>query len=130
MIRDAVERVRDVLPSDGAAFTANRDAREVVALNLLIAIQEAIDLAAHWIADAGLVVPGTHRELFTRLADRGVIPADLGSRLAAASGMRNIIAHQYGTVDWSRVHAAASSGLVDLEALCNEMARQTHGGGS
>lgn len=127
IIRDAVERVREVLPPEAALFVADRGTREIVALNLLVAIQESIDLAAHWIADAGLAVPGTQRELFDRLADHGIVSRDLASRLSAACGMRNVIAHQYGTVDWVRVHGAATSDLSDLEALCESAARQALG---
>jgi hypothetical protein len=31
--------------------------REVVILNLFVALQECLSLAAHWLADAGLDVP-------------------------------------------------------------------------
>ena len=96
----------------------------------IVAIQESIDLAAHWIADSGLIVPGTQRELFARLAEQGIIPQDLASRLGAACGMRNVIAHQHGTVDWLRVHATASSDLGDLEALCEAAAREAIGDGA
>ena len=128
-VRDAVARVREILPTDVAGFIANRNAREIVALNLLVAIQESIDLAAHWIADAGRAVPGTQRELFAELAAQGVVTQALADRLAAACGMRNVIAHQYGTVDWVRLHAAAASDLDDLEALCQAAARAALAGG-
>ena len=98
-IRDAVARIRQVLPPDAAAFAADRSSREIVALNLLTCIQDAVDLAAHWVSDAGLAIPGSHRELFLKLAERAVITDELAQRLARASGMRNLIAHQYGTVD-------------------------------
>ena len=121
-IRDAVARIRQVMPADAATFAADRSTREIVALNLVVAIQDMIDLAAHRIADAGLIVPGTHRDLFAKLADERVIPAELAARLAAASGMRNLIVHQYGTVDWLRLFDAASAELGDLEAYCAALA--------
>lgn len=128
-IRDAIDRVRGVVPPDVSAFVGDRDAREIAALNLMVAVQECIDLAAHWIADAGRKVPGTQREMFAGLADQGLITAQLAERLAAACGMRNVIAHQYGTIDWIRVHAAASSDLDDLESLCHAAAREALDGG-
>ena len=39
-IRDAVARIRGVLPPHPASFAADRDAREIVALNLLVRIQD------------------------------------------------------------------------------------------
>ena len=52
-VRDATDRVRAVLPASVEAFTADRTTREVVTLNLLVAIQDCLDLATHWLADAG-----------------------------------------------------------------------------
>jgi uncharacterized protein YutE (UPF0331/DUF86 family) len=49
----------------------------VVVLNLFVAIQTCLDLAAHWLADAGWDVPRRHGELFLVLADHDVIPRPL-----------------------------------------------------
>ncbi|MBI1959753.1 MAG: DUF86 domain-containing protein, partial [Candidatus Rokubacteria bacterium] len=56
-VRDAVTRIRAVLPASREAFEADRTAREVVVLNLFVAIQVCLDLAAHWLADEGWDVP-------------------------------------------------------------------------
>ncbi len=106
-IRSAIERIRDVLPSSPETFLADRTAREVVTLNLFLALQESIALAMHWLADEGWDVPQTHGEAFAALAQRGVIDAPLASRLRAAAGLRNLIAHQYGVIDFSRIFAVA-----------------------
>jgi len=121
-IRDAVDRIRTVLPQTVDAFLEDRTAREIVMLNLFLALQEAISIAAHWIADEGWSVPATHGEMFTTLADRGVLTAPLANRLRAAAGLRNLIAHQYGVLDSRRVHAIASADLDDLLVLCRELA--------
>lgn len=67
-VRDAVARVRSVLPPSPNLFAADRTAREVVVLNL--------------------------------------------------------IAHQYGVLDWTRIHALASERLDDLLTFCDELARR------
>jgi len=56
-VQDAVVRIREVLPASADAFVADRTAREVVALNLFVALQECLSLAAHWLADEGMEVP-------------------------------------------------------------------------
>ena len=56
-IRDAVARVREVLPDSADAFRADRTAREVVMLNLFIGLQQSISLATHWVADEEWDVP-------------------------------------------------------------------------
>jgi uncharacterized protein YutE (UPF0331/DUF86 family) len=121
-VRDAVDRIRSVLPADSDVFAADRTTREVVVLNLFVALQECLSLAAHWLADEGLDVPQSYAELFRRLGERGVIPPDLAHRLAAASGLRNLVAHQYGVLNWTRIHAIASERLADLLAFCDVLA--------
>ena len=123
-VRDATARVRGVLPVSPDAFAADRTAREVVTLNLFVAIQACLDLAAHWLADAGWDMPGTYADVFAALAEHGVIPRELGTRLASAAAFRNLVAHQYGILDWRRVHALAASDLGDLDAFCAELARR------
>jgi uncharacterized protein YutE (UPF0331/DUF86 family) len=126
-IRDAVVRIRQVLPPEAAAFEADRTTREVVILNLFVALQETVALATHWLADAGLDVPGSYREIFLSLAERDRIPRDLAPRLASAAGFRNLVAHQYGALDPARVHAMASRELGDLLAFCDVASRAAAG---
>lgn len=122
-VRDAVDRIRLVLPPDAGTFEADRTIREVVILNLFVALQETVSLATHWLADAGLDVPGSYREIFLALVERAKVPPDLAQRLAAAAGFRNLVAHQYGVVDPVRVHAIASKELGDLLDFCGLVSR-------
>jgi uncharacterized protein YutE (UPF0331/DUF86 family) len=126
-VRDATARVRSMLPASAEALAVDRTAREVVSLNLLVAIQGCLDLATHWLADAGWEVPVSYAEVFTALARHDVIGSDLATRLAAAAGFRNLVAHQYGTLDWQRVHVLASSDMRDLDTFCGEIARRAGG---
>lgn len=127
-VRDAVARIREVLPADAAAFARDRTAREVVVLNVFVALQHCLSIATHWLADAKLDVPSAYREVFVALGDRGVVPTDLAERLAAASGLRNLIAHRYGVLDWQRIHAIAATQLDDLLAFCDRIERAAGSG--
>ena len=109
-----------------AKIAAVRDAtaRVVVTLNLFVAIQACLDLAAHWLADAGWEMPGTYADVFAALARHGLIPRELATRLAAAAAFRNLVAHQHGALDWRRVYALASSELGDLDVFCATLAKR------
>jgi uncharacterized protein YutE (UPF0331/DUF86 family) len=122
VVRDATARIRAVLPSTPQAFVEDRTAREVVVLNLFVAIQACLDLASHWLADEGWAVPDTYGDLFTALTDHGVLDRRLAGGLTAAAGLRNLVAHQYGALDWHRLHAMAMSDLGDLESFCAALA--------
>ena len=52
-----------------------------------------------------------------------MVPADLAGRLAAASGLRNLMAHSHGAIDWGRLHEIASTRLDDLLAFCDTLAK-------
>jgi uncharacterized protein YutE (UPF0331/DUF86 family)/predicted nucleotidyltransferase len=123
-VRDAVARIREVLPPALDAFRADRTLREVVILNLFVALQECLSLSAHWLADAGLDVPQSYAQVFLRLGERGVVGPELAERMAAASGLRNLVAHRYGALEWNRIHEIASTGLDDLLAFCEALARR------
>ena len=122
-VRDAAARIREVLPDEPAELAADRTIREVVVLNLFVAVQECLSLATHWLADEGRRVPATYAEVFRALADHHVIDPGLGSRMAAAAGLRNLIAHRYGDLDWERVHDIGSHHLSDLLEFCESLQR-------
>lgn len=123
-IRDATARIGEMLPQTAEAFLADRTAREVVAFNLFLALQEAISLGAHWLADDGIDVPGSYGDVFAALGERGVIETALAVRLRAAAGLRNLVAHQYGVLDFGRVYAIARDDVTDLEAFCQQVSRK------
>ncbi len=123
-IRDAVRRIEQVLPATPEAFRSDRTVHEVVTLNLLVALQESIALATHWLADAGWAVPQTYGEVFSVLAERGILDPDLARSLRSAVGLRNLIAHQYGALDLDRVFAFASFSRAELLAFCEQLARR------
>jgi uncharacterized protein YutE (UPF0331/DUF86 family) len=126
-IRDAVARIRDVLPPSIESFRADRTVREVVTLNLFVALQESLSLATHWLADEGWDVPQTYGEIFMVLADRNVLDRALAVRLRGAAGLRNVIAHRYGVLDVDRIFAIASNDLDDLLAFCQQLAQRAGG---
>src|SRR5438445_2130658 len=101
-ITDAVQRIREVLPASAEALRADRTAREIVILNLFVAVQECLALATHWPADAGWSVPASYGDVFLALAEHSVIDRELAQRLATAAGFRNLIAHQYGAIKADR----------------------------
>ena len=122
-IQDAVARIREVLPPTAAVFAQDRTLREVVVLNLFVAIQEALDLASHLLADQGKLVPSSYRTMFDLLAQEGILAEDLARELASAAGLRNLIAHRYGALDWALVHEIAATRLHVLEAFCAVIAQ-------
>ncbi len=97
------------------------DAQDIVSVNLIRAVQLAVDMASHATVAEGVPPPTTMGESFDRLADVARITADLARRLRGAAGFRNIAVHAYGRIDWAVVHALATNRLADLEALASAL---------
>jgi uncharacterized protein YutE (UPF0331/DUF86 family) len=100
------------LPFD--RFVSDPRARDLALFYLFLAIQECIDLAAHWVSDEGWASPEEAGSTFDVLADRGVIDRGLATRLRGAVGLRNRIAHGYAMLDYARVHSEAGAGVPAL----------------
>lgn len=120
-IADRLERIRQALPPDRAGFLADRTAQEVVAFNLFLAFQEALDLAAHVIADRALELPTTAREHFEVLSRAGLLSPEVAASMGACAGLRNLIAHAYGSLDLGRLYDELPYGRDALMAFSAEL---------
>ncbi len=109
-----LDDAEEILSQPKDAFVADARGRDLAAFYIFLAIQECIDLAAHWVADAGWNPPDDASSTFEVLADRGVIDRDLAGGLRAAAGLRNRIAHGYALLDHARFHAESREGLDTL----------------
>jgi uncharacterized protein YutE (UPF0331/DUF86 family) len=103
-------------------FVADRRGRDLALFYLFLAIQECIDLAAHWVADEGWAPPDDAGSTFDVLADRGVIERSVADGLRAATGLRNRIAHGYAMLDYRRVQEESRAGVRPLRVFLDAVA--------
>lgn len=96
------------------AFEADEKGRDLALFYLFLAVQECIDIAAHWVADERWGEPDNAGAAFMILAERGVIDRPTAVALRAATGLRNRIAHGYAMLDYGRVHHEAQTGVPAL----------------
>jgi len=93
------------------------DIDDITSINLLRAVQAAIDLATHVVAVEGFGTPDSTAEAFSLLEQRGLIDAVLADRLRRMVGFRNIAIHEYKAVDPAVVQRIVERHLGDLRAL-------------
>ena len=117
-----VGRARKHCKASSVELAADVDALDLVAFNLMLAVQICADIASHIIADAGWPGARTLAEAFARLHEHGVLTRETSAALGRAAGLRNVVAHGYAAVDVGLVHAAATQGVVDLDAFAREVA--------
>ena len=77
------------------------------------AIEAALDINAHLIAELGQNVPDDYFGGFVKLGQLGILPEELAAALAPSAGLRNRLVHEYDTLDDAKVLAAVGT-LLDL----------------
>ncbi len=90
---------------------------ELVAERLLERlIGRMIDINYHLLTETDHPPPADYYVSFTQLAALGVYDAEFGRRIAACTGLRNRIVHEYDEVDPRRVHEALGTAIQDVSA--------------
>jgi len=114
-----LERFRGV---EREAFVADPDTHQLAERYLHLAIEAALDIANHIIADRNYEAPETYRDAFAILAKHGFLSDDLAQRLQSWAGFRNILVHAYLDVDHGLAWDSIRDDLGDLRALAKEAA--------
>jgi uncharacterized protein YutE (UPF0331/DUF86 family) len=120
-LRHFLESVR---PLSGARLEHDFALRLAVLHALQLAIQIVLDVGAHLLASTAGGPVEEYSQIGPRLAEAGVVSAELGASLAPMARFRNLLVHQYADVDLDRVVAIVATGLGDLEAF--DEAVRTH----
>jgi uncharacterized protein YutE (UPF0331/DUF86 family) len=99
----AVRVLRQLRDQGRLAFVNDEIVQDRVARNAQLAAQACADVALHILAASGRESPETYASALVALAKLGIVPRDLGDRLAAAVRLRNILVHDYLEVDHGRL---------------------------
>lgn len=108
-----LERLRALSPEQRTSDPLHELAAERA---LHVAAEAIFDVGHHVLAGRNLPVPATYREIVPSLVKAGVFPPALGERLTGMAGLRNILVHDYVSVDAAQVWAAIEDHLDDLLA--------------
>jgi uncharacterized protein YutE (UPF0331/DUF86 family) len=122
-LKEQAKLVRERRPAVADALASDTVLRDALALALLVAVQETIDIAYHIVADEGWGLPDSHAAAFQLLASNSVLDADLAARVTAIARVRNRIAHGYASVDHARLWAELPDGLATLTEFAAAVAR-------
>jgi uncharacterized protein YutE (UPF0331/DUF86 family) len=80
-----LDQAEALLATPLPAFLSDARDRDLAAFYLMLAVQEAIDLAAHGVADAGWAPPDDAGSAFEELAEHALIDRPLADALHQAS---------------------------------------------
>jgi len=89
--------------------------QRVVERTLHMMIELCIDIANHIISDKNLRTPTSYADTFSVLMEEGIINKSLSMRLEKMAKFRNIIVHQYETIEPEIVVSILRKNLKDFE---------------
>lgn len=122
IIQRCLQRIRKVTGLN-AKNLDDVDVQDIFVLNLLRAVQGAIDLAAHIIADEGLGFPESLRGHFTLLKEADILDGNLAGKMEAMVGFRNIAVHEYQRINVDVLKSILEHGAGDLETFYKSIAQ-------
>jgi uncharacterized protein YutE (UPF0331/DUF86 family) len=81
-------------------------------------IGRAIDINQHLIAERGGTLQNvtTYRDTFMRLVDLDVYPREFGEQIAKSAGLRNILVHEYNTIDPELLQKSIGDAIREFNA--------------
>ncbi|MFW5902031.1 MAG: type VII toxin-antitoxin system HepT family RNase toxin, partial [Thermodesulfobacteriota bacterium] len=82
-----------------------------------------IDIASHIISGQGLAVPGSTNEMFYCLEENSYLDRELVEKMIKASGLRNLIVHEYGKLDLEMIHEILRRDIQDLDDFLKAVLR-------
>lgn len=114
-IHHSLERIRRYQDLSLEEFLAEEDARDIVTHNLFITLQNIIDIGTHLISDLGLEEPDFLTEIPGILVKEKIIGVQLEKPIKAMIGLRNIIAHEYGDLNFKIIYTILTTELADVD---------------
>jgi uncharacterized protein YutE (UPF0331/DUF86 family)/predicted nucleotidyltransferase len=117
LIREAIQELKALrLEERGLeAYKSDKQARALSEHYLRIALEATLDLGRHLIVKTALGVPQEYREVGKILREQGVVPPELGEKLEAMAGMRNVLVHLYWDVDYTLLYKTIVEDLETFE---------------
>jgi len=121
LCRDRIEKIRRALPVPPESIADDENKEAFVAFHLFLLVQDALDLAAHIIAERGLAIPASQRESFMVLTGAGLIAKETAAGMVQMASLRNRIAHTYSELDPVRMAREAPLGLEAVSRFLDEL---------
>lgn len=114
-LHDNLGKLRSLRAHSRDAFVQDWHIYGLAERHLALAMECVLDIARHLIASSNLRTPHDGRDTVRVLVEASKLPSDLGDRLQAWIGYRNILTHDYLCVDHGRAYDAIHMHLGDLD---------------
>jgi uncharacterized protein YutE (UPF0331/DUF86 family) len=119
-----LDDVESLLSRSAEEFLVDIQNWDLASFRLFLAIQECIDLSAHWIANAAWDFPNDASSAFDLLADHGAIDRDLAICLHGVVRLRDLISHGDFTEDRAHLQREYREGVASLRRFLAAVATE------
>jgi len=116
-LHESLKELERTAAGDARALAEDSVLRAAVERWLQVAVEACIDVAYQVVASEGWTPPESGRAAFTTLSAHGKLPLDLAARLGGAAALRNLLVHDYVTVDLEKLARVVREDLEDLRAF-------------
>lgn len=88
---------------------------------LHLCIECIIDIAKLFVSGLRLGLPSEENDLFDKIQKKGIVSKEMNVALKKMKGFRNILGHEYATIDDELVFSAARTKLEDFRKFKEEV---------
>lgn len=88
---------------------------------LHLAIEAVFDMGNHCLAGLGLRPPDQYGDILPALAKAGVIQRETADSLFSLAGFRNVLVHDYLTLNHEQVHAFLNTRLDSIRSFARDV---------
>lgn len=106
----AVER----MDFDEQKFVEDEDIHDLIVFRLQQAVETAIDIGTHIIAESDFPRKETAKDVFLFLGEQKIIDKELSLHMGKAADFRNRVVHGYNNFDYSLLFQDYKSNIADL----------------
>lgn len=106
-----------------AEFSADRDKVAGFRYHVVVAAEAAVEIAMHLISRKGFRTPAGYKDAFSVLQEESILTAEVCALMRSLAGVRNLLVHQYWTVDDLRLRREMGASLPGLASFLAQIGR-------
>jgi uncharacterized protein YutE (UPF0331/DUF86 family) len=122
-LAQALGKLKQLAQTPKDVFLVNFEKIDSAKYNFIVAIEAAIDICNHIIADQNLGTPEEYSDVFRIMGEAEVFDSIFVERLVDMVKFRNLLVHVYWKVDEKRLYQILKDELADFERF-NEDVRK------
>lgn len=115
-----LDELKQIVPDSFAEYQKIEKKRSCERL-LQLCIECVIDVCKLFVSGLKLGLPSEENDLFNKMQKKGIISEETVSVLREMRGFRNILTHEYATVDDELVYEATETNLEDFNKFKKEI---------